>query len=1014
MFKGNYDSLHFQENDTAEYNRQEYIIHDGNIDRYNVDEYANMNKPIVIRHSKYENIMIQHLAAETIQEAFKRYQECKKAKKILRSANINKMINHMAAETIQTNFRKLLMRSKRLKQSADSIESKEEDEKILNAITKPNKEISSLSINKFTIDEKEESSNKSQIIKSSPRVLSRNNSSHSIKTITSISSNKSKSKTFSRQTILPKSKLFVIDYAFSKVFKAANLLINLRYDEIELLLDAIEYRDAQIVSKCVDDSYNSIDKSINLPISNSILFASTLSNYLRNICNSENLLSITKEQSNIAIREMKLLFQGNWKESIRKYLLNIQESPRKWNSITLTNWLYELEILTSTDGNENINLLRNMNVLEISTQVINEVYGKQSSVMNKRFKLHQQLLQLLDNWWDIGIHPNEKLTSSILAKLSMNHILPTSKSQSLKTIVLSDWGKVSVNNSSSISHDDETTLVQIASFEVLMDRFLPLKRAYGWDISMDNLSSIASLISNKLAKIINSKANDDYKGCRWVEVQDISLPLDSCYHPIINTSNLTSLVLVPLLCMRRVKIDINIEDTQSTCNIEFSKGMEVQLLPFKQLHRLFHSKYEWWDCPSDDIIRSISGCRGEVISLNELISKQCVGVLIKSKNFIDAIPIQGLLVCAKEGEVVHLKKKTSTGGNIANTATVSRDGTHTFKKTSKKTSKRFNMTSNSSLPNQSKSISEDDETIFNLEDSDILNCRLSISDDIDDDSKDQNRTYMSTPTKTPHGSTRSPEKWFRLTLSPEHRLTQPQSNLNLNDSHQSSVWENLHGYEAMIGDSISIRSDHSYASNDIESQHLTHTWLNPKVLNMNFQSKIIQASPITKKVEQTLANSILKNNVASSKIFASPKKSKVNPDEFEFIVSGRSLSKNTSLESDNDRWADVKPNLFSRSSPMRPRTAHVTTQITPSKTLRIPISSTQSTPIRPKTGRNNSNNSYQSNKTIRPKSASISKRFANDSLYADLNHIPDHFNDEQARVYRQEISKALNEVYKLK
>lgn len=86
----------------------------------NTDEGEPMVYLHHVRHNGSEVAMIRSLAAETIQESYRRYRECKSSMRLARVRRVNAEVEHMAADTIKGAIRSHVCRKQRTREATEN------------------------------------------------------------------------------------------------------------------------------------------------------------------------------------------------------------------------------------------------------------------------------------------------------------------------------------------------------------------------------------------------------------------------------------------------------------------------------------------------------------------------------------------------------------------------------------------------------------------------------------------------------------------------------------------------------------------------------------------------------------------------------------------------------------------------------------------------------------------------------------------------------------------------------
>jgi len=223
-----------------------------------------------------------------------------------------------------------------------------------------------------------------------------------------------------------------------------------------------------------------------------------------------------------------------------------QGKPSLWLSKSIRNLIKALGL---NSKHKYINEMSSETLLTITRKQLQHDYNIiNSSFILTRFEIYQQLLLYIDEWWERGIRPHDVLkggtkeSSYVLGKSSFknstikdstikdslnvnnnknkNKIERKSKKQkylnwgeeirapSIDHILKDDYESGRNNNNSNYNngkykHINEyggwicvEPVVEIASFQQLLESITPLNRAFGWGIDMKAIVKLTSIICN--------------------------------------------------------------------------------------------------------------------------------------------------------------------------------------------------------------------------------------------------------------------------------------------------------------------------------------------------------------------------------------------------------------------------------------------------------------------------------------------------------------------------------------
>lgn len=489
----------------------------------------------------------------------------------------------------------------------------------------------------------------------------------------------------------------VIDEALEAAMRAECSVIKLNVKEVAMILDALGYEITAGLENEVareNDGFSTRNHApiCELPMLNAPSLAATLSAFAKEnklVFDSKH-FQISESKANIAVRHLSNLVQGPWSK-IRSILLQLtkyEESvnhdnvsglrkvkPSQWSSKYTNIFLRSLQLVSKNDGTSvdiNSSAIDGEELLTVNRSMLKDVYGIVPSILQHRFCVYQHVLKLLNSWWSKGIRPDDVHVASKAGASTKSSVSVKDKDYKWGVFegVFALGDDIPSVNGVELGNKVD---VYVAPFSNLMQSWVPLNRAYGWNIPFEQLNLLGNVVGDSCGYIYRSNASrddadaTDIKGHRWVtlyknnidlagsEVNGIidSVALGESISKIAKYSfdNSCFSVLVPILCLRPNK------SASSTLSVLKSPrtagGVEIGKLyriANEQSLRRACERFDWWDRPSPAILSKMAGNVGEVVAISELRSRQRVGIRVKDTLIVDALPLECLADMATEGD----------------------------------------------------------------------------------------------------------------------------------------------------------------------------------------------------------------------------------------------------------------------------------------------------------------------------------------------------------------------------
>jgi hypothetical protein len=236
----------------------------------------------------------------------------------------------------------------------------------------------------------------------------------------------------------PPTQHLVVDEAFSVAFQDQGLSVRFKPKEVVLLLDALDCDVPVAVLQSVDTLGASVP-SVELPVLHAGPMASVLTTYVRNygLVRDARSFTLPEEQAKVAVGRICGLISGLWSkdfptqssssssgdsadtETIRaQLLLNCDGSlgksarPVYWSERQVCSVMGCCMRLDSGSGHEGgrqqmQGIGSGEDLLAFDLGRLEAVLGVSQSLLQTRFAVYQQVLQLLDKWWELGHRPGD-------------------------------------------------------------------------------------------------------------------------------------------------------------------------------------------------------------------------------------------------------------------------------------------------------------------------------------------------------------------------------------------------------------------------------------------------------------------------------------------------------------------------------------------------------------------------------------------------------------------------------
>ena len=357
----------------------------------------------------------------------------------------------------------------------------------------------------------------------------------------------------SKTSSMPMTKL-LIDKAYAMAFDSLSSM-EFRESEIFKILRSLKYQ--KIVEPA--QKFDSIDRrnKILLPFRNPHALAATLTNYVRNhIIVEGQHFSVSEKKALLAVRNLTNLVRGDF-ASVRKFLLQrLRSRPSHLTHNEVKDFLQSLQLPSDKfdlrDGNE---------LLSIDGKCLADTF-QVASVLQYRFLVYQNMLRIIDAWWDQGRRPEDQWDEDLPAEPAA---FPADFSEGMQ--------------------------VKVCDATTLLAAWLPYNRGLGWGSPLESLTSLSESIGGAEGVLVIPQSRSTHAGCQLVFFGSNQMMLQRLKSfsalPVIGET-----VYIPTTCLRRL---IRTETVGLTSE-EAKIGAKVRL-PSREILLRSIDHFEWWDRP---------------------------------------------------------------------------------------------------------------------------------------------------------------------------------------------------------------------------------------------------------------------------------------------------------------------------------------------------------------------------------------------------------------------------------
>lgn len=384
-------------------------------------------------------------------------------------------------------------------------------------------------------------------------------------------------------------------------------------------------------------------------------------------------------------------------------IVSTTQQPARWNKQSVNKFCISTHLATNFfDRCENGQALLQLEACEgdnLSLACVAASEGplaESQALLRLRWNTYNKTLNLLNDWWSSGVRPTDKAEKEEPQRIVPN-VLRSASSGAFTGSSGSGMLRASPVAAPMTDFVDDK-LVKISHTEEVLQSLIPFNRAYGFGMNMTQLSSFASYIggmlgsygSHKVDQFMNyaSKSGSSsgilrknaYKKCHWIifeqsaivrALEELFGQLQSAY-PVLHVrlSDAEMACLLPESCLRvpseQDKLHMGGGESRTYKRTDdLTIGTVVDIAPLNVLKRAYE-RFDWWDKPDDATLESISGKKGEVVSIAELQTKGRLGIHVVQSDVTDAIPIEALYKPSKQQR--HLGPGPDGGSDLVHMA----------------------------------------------------------------------------------------------------------------------------------------------------------------------------------------------------------------------------------------------------------------------------------------------------------------------------------------------------------
>lgn len=437
---------------------------------------------------------------------------------------------------------------------------------------------------------------------------------------------------------------YVFDHAFYLSFREL-AAVHMRLEEFVILAEALG-----ISAPCMS---NGAQVMVNVPPGHASVFASAVTSILHDHFGAPD-LPVSEDQAGAGVQQLIKLLGGSY-INIRGMLFLACKADCRPSKLS-RKWIQRL---LATMGRTDAPDYTAADLLQQPLQALGDRLGIRSSVLLARLGLYRRCLAILDIYWQRGIRPNDRLRVDKLASkgnsrdIGVEDLINASDLDDKEEMV-----SPAVPSSSQASQGG--TMVSIAPAQALFDALLPLNRAYGWGLTLIDLTTIANSCGDGGGHCMpKDKSMECEQETCWVEMQfksfdkqrrfkdslpDHLIGSDSESPAIVRDIHHKIFVKIPRTCCTSRKTK-HVKQSLLLQPEEICVGISVRILPAIYLQRVCVAVVEsWWERPSASQLAAMAGEVASVVSIAELASRGLVGVRLRDKlSICDALPMEALL-----------------------------------------------------------------------------------------------------------------------------------------------------------------------------------------------------------------------------------------------------------------------------------------------------------------------------------------------------------------------------------
>lgn len=356
-------------------------------------------------------------------------------------------------------------------------------------------------------------------------------------------------------SMLPQVSKLLIDKAFSMAFDSLSSM-ELRESEIFKILRSLKYQ--KIVESAQNIDLIERGTKILLPFRNPHALAATLTNYVRNrVLEEGRHFCVSEKKALLAVRNLTNLVKGDF-SSVRKFVLQrLSMRPRQMEGNDVTDFVQLLQM-----PSDKFNLHDGKELLSIDGKCVADRF-QVASVLQYRFLVYQNMLNILDAWWDQGRRPEDHWDEDL-------PVMPAP----------------------SDSDFSEGSRVKVCDAATLLASWIPFNRGFGWGSSLESLTSLSESIGGAEGIIVIPHSRSTFAGCQLISFESSDYGILPRIRAVTGLPLVGEKVYIPTECLSRV-----IETQTLGISTEEARiGAKVRL-PSKEVLLRSMDHFEWWDRP---------------------------------------------------------------------------------------------------------------------------------------------------------------------------------------------------------------------------------------------------------------------------------------------------------------------------------------------------------------------------------------------------------------------------------